>query len=206
MNSYSQTQEDTLIAQYFDKPGTLASVGENDGKTLSNSLAFIEMGWSAYLIEPSPSVFPKLELLHKDNIKVQCIQAAITDRNGNFTFHDSGSAERIKGEDRALVSSLDLKETSKWRRAGVRFNKIQVPGITWKTFIERYDVFDLDFISLDAEGFDLKILKQIDFNFHKTKVVCVEWNSISKVSYENVMKPFGFEIKHCNSENLIFVR
>jgi len=204
MNTYGQNREDEIISQYFTDPGTLLSIGENDGQTLSNALAFIEIGWSAYLIEPSPTVFPKLTARHKDNIHVQCFQVAISDIAKELTFYESSSAS--KGEDRALVSSLLPSEILKWKRAGVVFKPIKVQSITWNAFVALHDIDRLDYITIDAEGFDLKILRQINFDQHQTKVVCVEWNSINKHSYVSVMNKYGFNMAHQNAENLIFVR
>jgi FkbM family methyltransferase len=206
MNTYSQNQEDLKVAQFFSgKTGTLLELGANDGKTLSNSLALIENGWSAILLEPSPSVFPELEKRHIANIYVECINIAITEENGTFLLQDSGP--HIKGgSDLALVSTFKKSETTKWRQSGVKFKSVPVDGLTWKTFIQRYDVAQLDFISIDCEGMDLQILSEIDFDLHKTTCICVEWNGKDEASFTRVVSKYGFSLLDKNPENLIFVR
>ncbi len=55
---YTQNNEEQIFIDYFknQNPSELCvlDIGANDGKTFSNSLRLIELGWSAILIEPSP--------------------------------------------------------------------------------------------------------------------------------------------------------
>ena len=53
--------------------------------------------------------------------------------------------------------------------------KIQVPVVDLRTVIAEYanDKFP-DFLSLDTEGFDEQILRQVDFDTNYPKVICVE--------------------------------
>ncbi|NBO23595.1 hypothetical protein EBU94_09705 [bacterium] len=74
---YSQNSEDVFLLDFWkqkfgNSKGTLLDVGANDGKTLSNSLLFIENGWKAHLFEPSNPTFQKLVELHKGNENVRC--------------------------------------------------------------------------------------------------------------------------------------
>ena len=124
--NYSQNQEQEYILNYFgDYKGNLLSIGENDGKKFSNALRLIELGWSATLVEPSPKAFKALELLHKDNPNVRCINVAVSDTCGKMKFYESGHHLSDKS-DFSLLSSLDYSETEKWRRSGVKFTETEV--------------------------------------------------------------------------------
>lgn len=206
MNSYSQNQEDKTVAEFFNgKTGTLIELGSNDGKTLSNSLALIEIGWAAVLVEPSPKVFSQLSKRHESNLYVDCINIAITEQNGEFSLYDSGP--HIKGgSDQSLVSTLKISETTRWKQSGVSFSPVMVDGLTWASFIQRHDIGLFDFISIDCEGYDLQILSQIDFDTHRTTCICVEWNSKDKASFERVVAKYDFTLLSQNQENLIFTR
>jgi len=93
---YSQNKEDEFILNYFNKrygaafKGSVLELGANDGFTLSNSLMFIQTGWSATLVEASKDTFDKLNKLHEDNPFVECINIGILDKAGTFTFQESG--------------------------------------------------------------------------------------------------------------------
>ena len=91
MQNFSQNQEQEIILNYFgDKVGTLLSIGENDGETLSNSRALILNGWSADLVEPAPLTYKKLNDLYITNDKVSTIECAICDYTGLLSFWVSG--------------------------------------------------------------------------------------------------------------------
>jgi FkbM family methyltransferase len=199
---YSQNQEEIYIIDYFkDFKGTLLDIGANDGKTFSNSLRLIEMGWKGYLVEPSPKAFSKLTELHKGNANVECLQIAIGQNNETAVLHESGWHLEHR-TDVALLSSLKKEETKKWKR--VKFEDSQVEVINYKTFTDLVVVKDFDFITIDAEGMDWEILSQIDLT--NCKLVCVETNSIETEKYIDYCKGFGMRLVYKNAENIIMVK
>jgi FkbM family methyltransferase len=171
--NYSQNQEQEHILKYFGEfKGMLCDIGANDGKTFSNSLALIERGWKAILFEPSPNAFAKLAALHKSNDNVICVCKAVGIEAGTFTLHESGP-HLPDQSDFSLLSTLDEKEKERWK-GSVEFTPIEVEVITVDQILSIADVDSFDFITIDAEGLDIQILKT--FNLGKTKLVCVEWN------------------------------
>jgi len=204
MNSYSQSGEDKIIAEYFgDFKGNLLSIGENDGSTFSNALAFIQLGWKAHLVEPS-SVFGQMEAMHIDNPNVKCYHFGIGDSDRYSVFFESGP--HVKGgKDKALVSTTDKNELSRWH--DVEFEMKEIDIVSWQTFKQLVgDEITFDYISIDCEGMDLEILKQI--NLSQTKVLIIEYNlnKALKTIYESYCLQFGLRIIHENAENLIFAR
>ena len=200
--NYTQNKEQEYILEYFkDFKGTLLSVGENDGKTFSNALALIENGWHAVLVEPSPSTFDKLLKLHKDNDKVSCLNVAIGDTTGKMKFYESGHHLKDKS-DYALLSTLDVNETLKWKKCGIEFKEIEVDVITMSEISAQFD-----FVTIDAEGLDIEILKQIDLTH--TKLLCIEWNSIvaNKLEILEYCSQFRMnKIIYQSGENLLICR
>src|SRR5687768_5951564 len=112
MKNYSQNNEQQIILNYFQnqtfKDLAVLDLGANDGITLSNSYAILSLGASGDLVEPSPTVFPKLNDLYKNNPNVKCHNVALTDRCGLFPYFESGP---LLGEnDMSLVSTLKISE------------------------------------------------------------------------------------------------
>ena len=175
MKDYSQGQEQQIIANYFgDLKGTVLDIGANDGKTFSNSLALIENGWEAVLLEPAQMAFNKLERLHETNDKVRCYKIAIGNEIGKVKLKVSG-AHLPDGSDVALLSSLKEEETTRWRDAGVKFHEEEIIVSTFSHFKKLSGNTAFDFITIDCEGLDVDVLKQIDLS--ETKLICIEWNS-----------------------------
>ena len=170
--NYSQNDEQQHIVNYFgNKPHHLLDIGANDGQTFSNSRYLLEhLNWSGLLIEPSPTAFKKLKSLYKDNDLVECLNVAIANEKGRIDFYDMGS--HIGNDDTSLLSTAVQSETNRW--AGTQFAKCKVKAITYAEIIDTYD-----FITIDCEGLDLDVLRQIDLKH--TSLVCVEHNSVREV-------------------------
>lgn len=204
MKYYGQNFEDKFVHQYFGNyKGTLLEIGSNDGQTLSNSLALIQNGFSAHLIEPGRT-FSDLVKLHYTNPKVSLYNYAI---GGEFqteaTFFESG-AHVIGGSDMGLVSSLDFEETERWRKSGVQFTETKVPVKTFREFWNEAGKPQLDYISIDAEGHDWDILQQIDLKKVGCKCLVIEWNSDTELYNKYIEYCKGYNLANTNRENLIF--
>ena len=207
MERYSQNLEQDIILGYFgDFKGNLLSIGENDGLHLSNCLALIENGWSAILVEPSKDAFYKMWQRHgfNNNPKVWCFNVAISDFNGEADFYESG--EHLGLGDTALLSTLNKSELKRWEGSNNTFKETKC--IVWnyaelqKKAANTGMSTKYDFISIDCEGEELKILPQIDLSF--TKLVCIEFNGKDEQKYHDIMFPQGFKLVSKNMENLIY--
>ncbi len=217
---YSQNNEDEIVSNFFKgEKGTLLSIGENDGRTLSNSLRLIEEGWRAVLVEPSKEAFQRMQDLHKYNNNVLCVNYGIGDETGNFVFYESGT--HLNKNDISLLSTLDASQIDRWKSSGEQFTKKEIQCLTYSDFCllssvkqfmyEKLSVEDknpcihkFDYITIDAEGFDWKILSQIDLSY--TKLVIVEVNNTDTQKYIDYCNSFGLREIHRNYENIIFSR
>ena len=201
----SQNNEAQIIANYFKNyKGTVLDIGANDGQTFSNSYDLIQSGWSGVLIEPG-TVFSDLKELYKDNKLVAFYQLAIADREEMLTFYESGAHVK-NGTDTGLVSTINYGETIRWRDQGVVFTERKVQSVPFSWILKWHKTFD--FITIDAEGLDYQILKQINLNQVGCKCLCIEWNGDEHLfkQYKMYCALFSLRLIHQNRENLIFAK
>ena len=206
---YSQKGEDKLILNYFqDKPvGNLLDIGANDGRLFSNSLWLIEHGWGGVLVEPSPRAFDKLLNTHGTNPKIQMFNYAITDHDGEIDFYESGSV-KVTGrhENVALVSTIIPDYLKPWTRR-VGFEKITVPCLSFSSFIESSSIKKFEFITIDAEGEDFGILKQMDLNALGCQFVCIEHDKVTpKETFREYIEKHGYRYIAHTSVNLLMAK
>lgn len=203
MKSYSQNDEQKHILEFFNgKIGTLLSIGENDGQTYSNAYALIQLGWFSVLVEPSEVAYNKLKELHKKNNNGLIFQCAIGTENSIVDFYESGAHFKDKS-DFSLLSSLKKNETEKWKTVNFEAKKVQ--SFTYKTL--GLNKYKFNFITIDAEGMDMEILKQIDLS--NTQLLCIEWNSKNEIKEEilEYTSKFGMNnIIYQSGENLLIAR
>ena len=210
---YSQNSEDTLALDYFNhregatKLKTLLDIGANDGVTFSNSKFLIENGWLGFLLEPSVVAYQKCVETHKNNTeKTFIFNLGIANETGEQVFLESAS-HLPNGKDIALLSCVPSRLTDRWRNE-VSFTEEKAMFYTFADFEEKYlmegDKFS--YLSIDAEGYDWDILKQIDLKKYGVEMLCIEWNGIEQLAsnYSHYCSPFGLTELHRNEENIIF--
>lgn len=166
MERYTQGEEQRVILDHFgSQVGTFLDIGANDGRTFSNTYALSLLGWQGACVEPSPRAFAALKATHEGNERIRLINAAITTQDGQVTLHDSSDT---------LVSSLESASKAAWAHHGFDWNEIRVEGITVPTMLSRSGFTAFDFISIDAEGHDLEILRQMDLHALGCRMLCIE--------------------------------
>jgi len=202
--NFSQNNEQEIILEYFKNQlgGSFLDIGANDGQTLSNSRALALSGWSGVCVEPAPDPFQKLEKLYEGS-KVLVFECAIGKADGRMPFHISGT--HLHKGDSGLLSTLEPEEIKRWQGTE-QFIESEVEVFTWPTFYQSCGVQTFDFISIDAEGLDLFILKEMNLKEMATKLVCVEWNNNSKMklAFNSILRSYGMRLMHVNFENLIY--
>lgn len=203
MVNYSQNKEQAHILKHIgETKGRFIDIGSNDGVTLSNIRAMAEIGWAGHCVEPSPKAFDRLVNNYKDLPDVITHQLAITDQDGEFALMESG--ELLGTGDVALVSSFLAEEVSRF--PDVPHEQVMVKTMCWESFYDMIARPRFDFVSIDAEGFDIKILEQMNLQEIGVRLLCIEWNSKPdvKVDIEKLMN--GYKIIYTSAENLIFAR
>lgn len=216
MKNYSQGKEQEVILNYFGgRIGSLLDIGANDGEFFSNSRALMILGWHGVLVEPSPVVFDRLRNLYAPSLygptvgasqvkfgNATLIRAAITERNGPIEFHESGT--HLNKGDLSLLSTTKPEELNRWKKSGEEFTKTVVRGIDFDTLVNQAEQSHFDFISIDAEGADWSILRQIDLKAVGCQLLCVEYNAKDENKFKERAAQFGMKLIFINYENLIF--
>lgn len=199
---YSQNQEEKAILEYFGSHiGTFCSIGENDGKTLSNVRALAERGWRGVMVEPDPAAYARLEALYHGHKGFYTYRYAISANNGKRILNKSGSL--FKNGDIGLVSTFYANEMDRFKSV-LAYEPEEVKTYKWKTALNRWKIKEFDCIVIDVEGDEMNILPDIDLS--KTRLLCIEWNSHAEVKAQFERYTDGFKIIYTSAENLIFAR
>ena len=194
---YSQNAEDEVVLKYFNgRTGHLLSIGECDGKYLSNSLLLIENGWCADLLEPLKGTFDKIVALHAGNPKVNVHNFGIAYESGIKPFYASGGS---------VINVLDKTLLDKWGYALEYETTAQF--YTWKDSKLAFNRYE--FITIDTEGLDWDILQQMNLASMGCECICLEQGN-DQVNYRRMKEycaRFGLtkELLY-NFENVILAR
>lgn len=188
--------EDIWIASQFprDYIGTILDVGAYDGESGSISLVLEWAGWKAICVEPNPGCE---ELLKR---RTHYWMGACSDFCGISPFHLNVSCN-------PTFSSLrPTKDNPHWRpNSNDRWEVIEVEVKTADRVLEDFVVESLDAVSIDTEGTELDVLKGLDLDRWKPKVLVVEsWDDGSPVV--DYLKAHGYDRVDRRMVNDLFVR
>lgn len=209
---YTQNNEEFFILEYFKNDNsedlTVLDIGANDGELISNSRKVLLEGWNGILLEPSAKAFFRLSKLYSDNPKVRTLNYGISENSGRVKFFESGSMG-FNGKDTALYSSVKEDEIKRWEGI-VQYEESEADFFTFNEFIKSENLLEkkIDFITIDAEGMDISILKQINLAELSCRLLCIEWNSIDHIANEIIEYCNGFGLYEItrNPENMILGR
>jgi FkbM family methyltransferase len=174
MKFYSQFRQDEFVyTTYFKdkKNGVFVDIGAYDGEVDSNSLFFENLGWTGFCIEPNPEIFNQLKTIRK----CKCFPYAISNENKTAQFFQikkggpnvlSGLVDEFSQKAIYRINEYNLEDTQQYDYIDVEC----------RTFDSLINVYDIDFLSLDTEGNELKILQSIDFTKYNIDVITVENN------------------------------
>ena len=206
MNFYSQYGEDAIISNFINQKsvGNILDIGANDGKMLSNSLHFIENGWGATLIEASPICFKRLQRLHAGNDKVQSLNYCLSNESKKVVFYHNTS--HLQKDDVDLLSTISMESYVGSKNSGNPFETFEIQSHRFDEIQSQLLYSKYDIISIDIEGYDLEILKQIDLKKFDCKVLVIEYNNVQTT--KNLIMDYCsmYDLKnvlHDNKTNLI---
>lgn len=169
---FSQYDEENIIDSFFKKKkdGFVVEIGAADGINNSNSRKLILDGWSALLIEPNPNNFSKLEKLYPENDKVKILNLGCsntTEENINFYVDQNDEFEQL--------STFSLEQVQKCKEMyGCEFIEKRVDVVKTSDIFLKNKISKINFLSVDTESFDYKVISGIDFDKVEIDLICVE--------------------------------
>lgn len=184
LKSFSQGDEDIIIDNLLgrNKRGFYVDVGAYDPMRFNNTQRFYIRGWKGINIEPDPIKIAKFNKLRPRDIN---LNIGIANKNRTLNF--------FKFEPETL-STFSKKSAKSYQKQGYNLTeriKIKVYKLG-KILEENYQGKQIDFFSIDTEGYDYETLKSNDWKKFKPKVICIEGQSykiekfLSKLGYKKV--------------------
>lgn len=213
-DTYSQYGEDQIIASIFAKEveehgplqtrgSRLLDIGAWDPIEKSNSRLLIEKGWSAVLIEPSPTPLRNLiaaygprftratDAFTNQGQEIIVVGAAVGLHNGLVRMAITDDA----------VSTSDPGVEKLWQEKGGYIGHAYFPVITLQDIFNQFGG-PFDFVNIDAEGLSVELaieyLKMEGF----PKVMCVEHDGRS-VELMQIAAKRGYSARELNGTNII---
>ena len=188
--SYSQFGEDQIIKDYFGKfVGTYVDVGCYHPIKYSNTALLHKIGWKGINIDLNETSIDLFNACRKEDIN---IVACLSDKNEKVSVY-------LDSEFSAL-NSVNPENSEKFK-----FGNIKRKNINTQIFSDLIRK-NFDFLNIDCEGNDYKILKTIDLKKYTPKLINIEVSENNKKDIYFYLNSNGYEILEIKSLSHIFKR
>ncbi len=202
--SYAQQGEDLIVRNIFlfleIKTPTYIDIGAHHPIVSNNTYGFYRTGSRGVLVEPNPSLTPELRKARPEDVVLEIgIGANTGDEEANYyVVEGDGQLNTFSEEQVELVKAGGGVVKGVIKRTLVNINKV---------LGEHFHARAPDLFSTDTEGYDLTILKSLDFDRFRPKVFCVETLAGLEVNQPilDLMQSKDYAVRGGTFVNTIFV-
>ncbi len=170
--SYSQCGEDRIIdcALYklgIKKPNYL-DIGTNHPVKDNNTFLFYSRGGQGICIEPNFELFKIIKQTRGRDVCLNIGVGPSDETDADYYMMSSNSLNTFRRDE----ADKYAKEQNYGKQAIKKV--IQVPLVTINRVMQKYFPTGVDLLSLDTEGYDLEIIKSLDLQSYRPKIICIE--------------------------------
>lgn len=193
--SYSQYGEDLIINKLLDykTKGVYLDIGANDPDLLNNTKFFYNKGWSGVNIEPNKTLFDKLS---KYRTRDKNLNIGLGPKKDKIPFYEMS-------ED--TLSTFSKEDVFRMEKEGYKIKstkKVQVLPLK-DIFNKHLYGVNVDFLSIDVEGFEIEVLKSNDWSKFRASLIIVEINHKGE-EIMNFLEKNNYSLVYKNHTNGIF--
>lgn len=203
--SYAQEGEDRILWRLFEgrRSGFYVDVGAHHPKRFSNTYLFYRDGWSGITVDADPAAAAPFARVRPRDVHVT---AGVTDAPGTLTYFRF---------DEPALNTFDPALAEERSRLG-RYRSLaplSVEATTLSRILEAHLPAgrEIDFLSVDVEGYDLKVLRSNDWKAYRPAVVLAESIGASLASLSSdpccaLLRSVGYEPLAMTVNTVIYQR
>ena len=156
---FGEFGEDILVNRFFRKKNNGFYVDIGCYHPIKGSLTYRlhKKGWKGLNVDLSKI---SIDLFKLARPKDYNIHAAITDFDGETQFFEND-----------MINQQNTLENN-----GTNLKKVKINAFKLQTLLEKLNIDNIDFLNIDAEGSDYKVISSLDLNKIRPKIICIEEN------------------------------
>ncbi len=169
IKSYSQEGEDLVLARILGSlnitTGFFVDIGAHHPVRFSNTYYFYRRGWRGINVDALPGTKKLFERMRSRDITIECGVGIQQGLLKYFAFNES-----------ALNTFSEQEANKKNLHPYHIIETLQIPVVTLKKILDDYlpRGMQIDFMSIDVEGFDHEVISSNDWNLYRPRVILIE--------------------------------
>lgn len=208
------------------QPFYFFQIGGNDGFINDPIFKFVKRySWNGIIVEPQKDVFEnRLKRTYRLNKNVILENVAIAKDEGSRKLYKIAISNSRWATGLASFNKEVLEKhigTERVNRKAKREN-VTIPNTpeNWITYeevecssieklLEKHQFKTLDLLQIDTEGYDFEIIKMIDFNKLKPKIICFEHihlNEESRLQCTQLLSHHGYSLEHFSTDSIAILK
>ena len=198
-NSYAMDNEDTAILDYFKdkKNGFYVDIGCYHPIHRNNTYLLHMQNWSGINVDTSQFSIDLFDYMRPKDLNYHC---AISDKNENIKL--------FYQKELSQLSTTEKSQAEKVFQGNIKQKEINAFTLDEILSRGKYKNSKIDFLDIDVEGADLKVLRGLSFEKFKPELVCVEIHAkeIKKSNIYNFLIDKNYELLWSGVFSHIFKR
>ena len=171
----------------------------------NNTYLLYKLGWKGINIDLNPLSIELFNVARTNDINI-C--AALSSKKSTETVYFDHSLSSLNTISKEHIFFLK-------KAFGLsKLEKRKIKTITLTSILKKNKIRKIDFMNIDIEGSELKVLKTINFNYFDIKVICIEVlnqfftkrSKINKDKIIKILKQNNYTLKFKTFANYVFIK
>ena len=175
-DTLSQDKEDLFIKNFFKKKnkGIYLDIGCFNPLLWNNTYFLYKKGWSGINVDIQKINVDLFNIARPGDINICC---ALYDKKKFLNLYN------LKGENNSAGMTIDKSYAEKMKFLfKKKIIKKKIETFTFSEIIKNHNIKfkKIDFLNIDTEGSDFNVLKSINIQKYKPKLICIEISQFTK--------------------------
>jgi FkbM family methyltransferase len=163
---------DRKLRRFLPRNGYYIEAGAHNGTSQSNTYYLEQQGWKGLLVEPIPELYERCRVDRPTAVVCNYALVSADYAEKTVLMRYGHLMSFVRGALSSDEEVAHIAEAKRWHQCEER--EVPVPARTLGSLLGELSVAEVDFLSLDVEGYELQVLRGLEIRRHRPAFILVE--------------------------------